>query len=74
MMAQQVEWALQPFIQGGRFFTGEVPGTGFGLPTVATLAWQLGDDPHILNRHAAASITVALTLPRFVDGDDDEGG
>ncbi|MCO5213443.1 MAG: response regulator [Caldilinea sp.] len=74
MTAQQVEWALQPYIQGEKYFTGEAPGTGLGLPTVAMIVWQLGGDIHIKSRRDAPGVVVELTLPLVESGDDGDAG
>jgi signal transduction histidine kinase len=40
----------QPYYQGERDFTGEVPGAGLGLTAVAMLVWQVGGEYKIYNR------------------------
>jgi len=74
MTPQQIEWALQPYLQGEKYFTGETPGTGLGLPTVAMLVWQLGGDIRITNRRDAPGVVVELTLPLVESGDDGDAG
>lgn len=41
---QQIKWALTPYLQGEKYFTGEMAGMGLGLPLVAALLWQVGGE------------------------------
>jgi K+-sensing histidine kinase KdpD len=52
-----------PYYQGEKDFTGEVPGTGLGLPTVAALVWEVGGTCRAYNRQDGAGIVVELLLP-----------
>ncbi len=74
MTPQQIEWALQPYLQGEKYFTGETPGTGLGLPTVAMMVWQLGGDLRIKNRRDTPGVVVELTLPLVENGDGSAPG
>lgn len=53
----------QPYYQGERSFTGEVPGAGLGLTAVALLTWQLGGQYNIYNRHEQSGVVVELIFP-----------
>ena len=59
----QLKWALMPYIQGEKFFTGEIDGMGLGLPLVSTLVWQSGGDISLNNRNDGKGLEVNLKLP-----------
>jgi K+-sensing histidine kinase KdpD len=63
---QQIKWAMTPYLQGEKFFTGETPGMGLGLSLVAALVWQVGGGIQINNRLHASGIVVELRLPAAV--------
>ena len=63
MTAEQIANAQMPYTQGEKWFTGEVPGMGLGVPTVASLIWQSGGSLRIKNRENSAGTIVSLTLP-----------
>ncbi len=63
LTAQQLHWALMPYFQGEKHFTGEAPGMGLGLPTVASLVWQVGGQIRLANREPRPGVQVELTLP-----------
>ncbi len=63
---QQLKWAMTPYLQGEKFFTGETPGMGLGLSLVAALVWQVGGGIQINNRPHASGIVVELRLPAAV--------
>jgi CheY-like chemotaxis protein/anti-sigma regulatory factor (Ser/Thr protein kinase) len=63
---QQIKWALTPYLQGEKFFTGETPGMGLGLPLVAALVWQVGGGVQLNNRPLTSGIVVELRLPAAV--------
>ncbi len=52
-----------PFYQGEKYFTGETPGTGLGLATVASLVWREGGNCYAYNRQDGPGLVVELTLP-----------
>jgi K+-sensing histidine kinase KdpD len=52
-----------PFYQGEKDFTGEVPGMGLGLSTVAMLVWEVGGTCCAYNREDGPGIVIDLTLP-----------
>jgi K+-sensing histidine kinase KdpD len=60
---QQLAYAWMPYYQGEKEFTGEVPGIGLGLASVASLLWQAGGSCHIANRPAAPGVVIELYLP-----------
>ena len=57
----------QPYYQGEKDFTGEVPGAGLGLTAVALMAWQVGGKYRIYNRPDHDGVVVELTLPLRTD-------
>lgn len=63
LTAQQLQWALQPYFQGEKHFTGEAPGMGLGIPTVASLVWQVGGKIRLANREPGPGVQVELILP-----------
>ena len=60
---QQIQWAWLPYLQGEKYFTGEAPGMGLGLPMVATLVWQIGGTVRLSNRTDGPGVIVELFLP-----------
>jgi two-component system, cell cycle response regulator len=60
---RQISWAMTPYLQAEKSFTGEVPGLGLGLPLVSTLAWQVGGKVSLRNHPDQAGIIVELILP-----------
>ena len=52
-----------PYIQGEKYFTGEAPGMGLGLPLVATLVWQVGGEVRLANRTDGSGVEVTLLMP-----------
>ncbi|MEZ0395989.1 MAG: hybrid sensor histidine kinase/response regulator [Anaerolineales bacterium] len=63
LTAKQLQWALMPYFQGEKHFTGEAPGMGLGLPTVASLVWQVGGKIRLTNRETGPGVQVELILP-----------
>jgi K+-sensing histidine kinase KdpD len=63
LTAEQLIWAQRPYHQGEKFFTGEVPGMGLGIPLISTLIWQVGGQIRISNREDRSGIAVVLSLP-----------
>lgn len=53
----------KPYHQAEKWFTGQVPGMGLGLPMVALLVWSAGGSCRILNREQQAGVIVELSLP-----------
>lgn len=60
---QQLQWAMTPFLQGEKYFTGETPGMGLGLSLVAAIVWQVGGEVQIRNRRQGTGIVVELWFP-----------
>ncbi|MBK8049775.1 MAG: response regulator [Anaerolineales bacterium] len=60
---EQIAWALSPYIQGEKRFTGESPGMGLGLPMVASLLWQAGGNIRLRNREEQPGLVVDLLVP-----------
>lgn len=52
-----------PYYQAERHFTGQVPGMGLGLPTVAALVGRVGGAVQIQNRIGVSGIVVEFTSP-----------
>jgi two-component system, cell cycle response regulator len=67
LTAQQLKWAMKPYFQGEKYFTGEVAGIGLGLPTAAMLTWQAGGELYIGNREEQPGIRVDISLPILPD-------
>jgi len=59
----QLAQLWRPYYQAERYFTGQVPGMGLGLSTVAALIWGVGGSCQIANRQDGPGIVVTLTLP-----------
>jgi two-component system, cell cycle response regulator len=59
----QLANAWLPYYQGERYFTGQVPGMGLGLPMVAALIWRLGGSCRLYNRTPGPGIGVELVIP-----------
>jgi len=66
MTAEQITRAKMPYSQGEKWFTGEVPGMGLGIPLVSTLVWQTGGQVRITNRDDQAGVCVSLILPMLM--------
>lgn len=60
---EQLIAVWQPYYQGERDFTGELPGAGLGLTAVAMLTWQVGGKYQIYNRSDRPGVIVELILP-----------
>ncbi|MEO7912374.1 MAG: response regulator [Roseiflexaceae bacterium] len=52
-----------PYYQGERFFTGQVPGIGLGLPMVASLLWRIGGSCRIDNCEPGPGVDVEIRIP-----------
>ncbi|MFZ2098021.1 MAG: response regulator [Anaerolineales bacterium] len=64
---EQVKWAVMPYIQSEKYFTGEEHGMGLGLSLVTTLVWQAGGSARLFNRNDQPGVVVELVLP-LADG------
>jgi K+-sensing histidine kinase KdpD len=60
---EQLAQAWLPYDQGEKYFTGEAAGMGLGLPTVASLVWEVGGTCHLYNRDDGPGVVVELTIP-----------
>jgi two-component system cell cycle response regulator len=63
LTAEQLHRAWIPYFQGEKYFSGEAPGMGLGLPTVASLVWQAGGRVRLANQETGPGTQVELTLP-----------
>lgn len=63
MTAGQIVQAARPYLQGEKWFTGETPGMGLGIPMIASLVWQSGGTLHISNQHSQTGTCITLELP-----------
>jgi signal transduction histidine kinase len=52
-----------PYYQGERYFTGQVPGIGLGLPMVASMLWQIGGSCRLSNREPGPGVDVEIRIP-----------
>ena len=59
----QIEQIWKPFYQAEAGFSGNLPGSGIGLPLIATIVIGAGGLVHFYNRHPGPGIAVELTLP-----------
>jgi DNA-binding response OmpR family regulator/anti-sigma regulatory factor (Ser/Thr protein kinase) len=64
---EQIKWAMLPYIQSEKYFTGEEHGMGLGLPLVSSLVWQAGGSARLFNRQDQPGVVVELVLP-LTDG------
>jgi len=63
LMPAQLQRIWRPYQQIDDEFTGQVPGIGLGLTTVAQICWSVGGACRIANRIDTPGITVELELP-----------
>ena len=66
-----------PYYQAERYFTGQVPGMGLGLPTIASLLWGVGGSVDAYNRSPAPGLVVEFEVPLMATPSQpgrDEGG
>jgi two-component system, cell cycle response regulator len=61
----QLAQVWTPYYQGEKYFTGQSPGMGLGLPTIAKLVWQIGGQCRCYNRADRVGVVVELSLPLF---------
>lgn len=60
---EQIMQAWTPYFQGEKHFTGQVPGMGLGLSTVAALTWNVGGNCRIYNCATGPGVVVEIMLP-----------
>ena len=63
LTAEQLKWARMPYFQGEKFYTGETPGMGLGIPTITSIIWQVGGEVVITNREDRDGLKVSLRIP-----------
>lgn len=61
--AEQIAQVWAPYYQGEKIFTGETPGIGLGLPTIASLIWHVGGTCRLSNRTQGPGVVVELKVP-----------
>ncbi|MBW7882830.1 MAG: HAMP domain-containing histidine kinase [Caldilineaceae bacterium] len=61
---EQLSRVWLPYYQAERYFTGEVPGMGLGLPIVASIVWESGGRCQIHNRKDEPGVVIELCFPR----------
>jgi CheY-like chemotaxis protein/signal transduction histidine kinase len=52
-----------PYNQAEKYFTGEIPGMGLGLSTIASIVWSAGGKCKSYNRKDGAGIIIEITFP-----------
>lgn len=60
---KQISNLWQPYYQGEKFFTGQVPGMGLGLTTVAKIVSSVGGSYQLYNREQLPGVVVELSFP-----------
>ena len=63
LSATQIGRVWTPYYQGEKYFTGEAPGMGLGLATVAATVWHVGGTCRFYNRLPGPGVVVELTMP-----------
>ena len=64
---EQLSRMWLPYYQAERYFTGEVPGMGLGLWTIASMIWSSGGSCHSYNRQdGQPGLIVDLFFPKRV--------
>jgi len=63
LASDQLNLAGQPFFQSEKNFTGEVPGSGLGLASVAAALWRNGASFRLINRSDGPGICAQLLWP-----------
>ncbi len=56
-----------PYYQAERYFTGQVPGMGLGLPTIASLLWGIGGSIDAYNRVSGPGLVVDFFVPFYLE-------
>jgi CheY-like chemotaxis protein len=59
----QLAQVWTPYYQAEKYFTGEVPGMGLGLPMVASLVWGAGGSCRMSNRPDQPGAIVTIEIP-----------
>ncbi|MFN8458847.1 MAG: response regulator [Anaerolineae bacterium] len=63
LSSEQLAKVWQPYYQGEKYFTGQMPGMGLGLSMVSTLVWRAGGACRMYNRPGGPGVVVELVLP-----------
>ncbi len=66
---EKLQHVWLPYYQGEKAFTGEVPGMGLGLSTVAFLVWEAGGQCQMKNRVDEPGVIVELQIPLANSGE-----
>ncbi len=66
---EQLKHIWSPYYQAEKNFTGEAPGMGLGLSTVAALVWGVGGRCRAYNRDDGQGIVVELIVPLALPGE-----
>ena len=59
----QLQRAFEPYFQGEKGFTGQVPGMGLGLSTMRSLLWEVGGDCTLSNRTDGDGAVLRFFIP-----------
>ena len=59
----QLKKAFEPYFQGEKGFSGQVPGMGLGLSTLRSLLWEVGGDCSLSNRTDLEGVVLTLLVP-----------
>ncbi len=59
----QLQRAFDPYFQGEKGFTGQVPGMGLGLSTMRSLLWEVGGDCSLSNRTDGDGVVLRFFIP-----------
>lgn len=65
---EQLAQVWTPYYQGEKYFTGESPGMGLGLPLVASLLWEAGGRGRLYNQEKGPGVVVELIIPLAENG------
>lgn len=59
----QLKKAFEPYFQGEKGFSGQVPGMGLGLSTLRSLLWEVGGNCSLSNRTDLEGVVLTLLVP-----------
>lgn len=63
LLPEQLKRAWEPYYQVEKSFSGQVPGVGLGLTSVATVIWGSGGSCRLVNRTDGPGTVVDISLP-----------